>query len=175
MALICAVAIAGIAGCAKQPAYKKLPKKPSAAPGKPVAPKQAPPSTEAPSQPTTPAAPTRTNARPSTEDVVTPQRQASMRLVERGKALMDAKDYGRAAGAFRDAVNVDTSNGVAYYYLAAADARLDQPDLAIGLLDKAEALLGADAEWMDKIDALRRELGAPETKPVVPSPLDKSF
>ncbi len=117
----------------------------------------------------------RTNARPSTEDVLTPQRQASMRLVEQGKSSMDSKDYARAASEFRDAVNVDTSNGVAYYYLAAADVRLGQPDVAAGLLDKAEALLGADEEWMSKIDVLRSELGTPSSTQIVPSPVDRSF
>ncbi|MFH0800008.1 MAG: hypothetical protein V2A66_07515 [Pseudomonadota bacterium] len=117
----------------------------------------------------------RTNARPSTAETATPQRQASMRLVEKGKALMDAQNFDRASATFRDAINVDASNGLAYYYLAAADAKTAQAAVALGLLDKAEALLGADAEWMDRINELRSELGAPASKPTVPSPIDQAF
>lgn len=116
------------------------------------------------------------NVRPSTLDVMTPQRQASMRLVEKGRALADSGDYERAAASFRDAINVDGSNGIAYYYMASADAKLGQIDVALGLLDKAEALLGADAEWMAKIDELRTDLGVPHSeRPVVPSPIDQAF
>lgn len=138
------------AGCAKQPTFKKLPK-PSGTPTQQE--KEEMPQTEAPEKQT--PEPTRTNVKPSTADELTPQRQASMKLVDRGKSLMNANDYDRAAGAFRDAVSVDTTNGVAYFWLAQAEVDLGHPELAIGLLDKAEALLGADAEWMKKIDDLK--------------------
>ena len=164
--IIIAFALSLFASCAafKKPAYKHLPpgerKKPEVA--KPAeAPKQAPEAV-------------RTNARPSTEDVITPKRQASMRLVERGKGFLEGGELDRAVLVLRDAINVDSSNGVAYYYLASADVKLGQTSTALGLLDKAEALLGADNEWMRRIDELRGELGAPASKPV-PSPIDVSF
>lgn len=119
--------------------------------------------------------PTRMNLKPSTMDAVTPQRQASLKLVDRGKALIDSKEYERAAASFRDAINLDARNGVAYYYLAMADAKLGQFEVALGLLEKAEALLGADEEWMGRIDELRLDIGAPVSKPVVPSPIDQAF
>jgi tetratricopeptide (TPR) repeat protein len=107
--------------------------------------------------------------------VATPARLASNRLLDRGKAQLDSRDYSRAATTLRDAINVDTTNGAAYYYLALAQARLEQPDLALGLLDKAEALLGSDEGWAAMIEDLRREIGAPATHQVVPSPIDQAF
>lgn len=103
------------------------------------------------------------NAKPSTADVVTPQRQASMRLVDMGVGQLNVEANDRAAGYFMDAVKVDSSNGVAYYYLALANAKLGQQAVARGLLDKAEALLGADDEWRAKINELRGGLDAPVT------------
>lgn len=97
----------------------------------------------------------RTNAIPSTQDKVTPKRHASMRLVERGKTMIDENDPEAAVSVLRDAINIDPSNGVAYFYLANANIALGNAESAAGLLDKAEALLGADEEWMEKIDELR--------------------
>lgn len=116
----------------------------------------------------------RSNVTPSTQDVVTPKRAASMQLVERGKALLDVEDADRAAAVLMDAVNVDGSNGVAYYYLAAANQRLGKHEIALGLLDKAEAMLGADGEWMGRIDELRAAMGQ-TTTPIGPSPIDQGF
>lgn len=107
---------------------------------------------------------------------MTPRRQASMRLVDKGNVFVASMDYERAAALFRDAINVDGSNGVAYYYMAVADAKLGAVDVAAGLLDKAEAMLGADSEWMTKIDELRTELGlSPAAHPTAPSPIDEAF
>lgn len=83
-----------------------------------------------------------------------------MRLVEKGKPILDAENAEQAANIFRDAINIDASNGIAYYYLAAANAKLGETETALGLLDKTEALLGADEEWMKKIEELRSEIGA---------------
>ena len=98
-----------------------------------------------------------------------------MRLIDKGKTFLDEDDLTKATAMFRDAVNVDPSNGVAYFYLALADAKIGQRDIALGLLDKAEALLGADEEWMAKINDLRSDLGAGVSKPIVSSPIDVGF
>lgn len=116
----------------------------------------------------------RPNAKPSTADTITPQRQASQRLVDRGKILMEAGDLEKASTTFRDAVNVDAGNGIAYYHLAEVNAKIGKKDVALGLLDKAEALLGADEGWAARINLLRTELGA-STRPIVPSPIDQVF
>ena len=99
-----------------------------------------------------PAEVSRPAAAPQAE---TPQRKASDRLVEKGKASIDSKSYDQAAGLFQDAMNVDPSNGVAYYYLALTDHYLGQGGAAAGLLDKAESLLRGDKYWAQKIEELR--------------------
>ncbi|HPM40855.1 MAG TPA: hypothetical protein PLY45_00270 [bacterium] len=152
------------AGAPKKPAYKKIPPA-----GKPPA-ERAEPAKPAP----VPEA-QRANVRPSTMDAVTPQRQASMKLVGKGKEFLKAGDADRAASVLMDAVNVDSSNGVAYYYLAVASAKQGKAEVAEGLLDKAEALLGADEEWGARIDDLRANLGAPGSDKIVTSPIDVSF
>ena len=139
--------------------------------------------TACPKQPTHKRFPTRERVPPKEVKEVsrpqqaasTPQRKASSRLVEKGMLFLDDADYERAASVFRDAVNVDTTNGIAYYYLAFAHARMEEPDVALGLLDKAEALLGYDEDWTKRIDELRGELGAEGPREVVPSPIDEAF
>lgn len=101
---------------------------------------------EKPKEVTKPAQPSR---------VATPQRKASDRLVEKGKSSLDAKNYDQASQFFQDAVNVDSTNGVAYYYLALTDHYLGEQSVAAGLLDKAESLLSYDQYWMGKVEELR--------------------
>jgi len=156
--------LAGCADLGKKPAYKKIPSR------------TVPPAEEqVPERPRAPAEIQRANVRPSTMDVMTPQRQASNRLVSRGVSLIDAGEFDRAATTLMDAVNVDSSNGVAYFYLAVANERMGNGEVAAGLLDKAEAQLGADEEWMGRINELREAMGLPGRSPIVDSPIDVSF
>jgi thioredoxin-like negative regulator of GroEL len=94
--------------------------------------------------------------------VSVPERNASGKLVASGKALLEKGEVDRAIASFRDAANVDPTNGEAYFCLALAYVRSGQVELAFGVLDKAESLLGADAEWKAKIDELRMEAGGEE-------------
>lgn len=109
------------------------------------------------------------------EVAATPARQASDRLVEKGKAFLDDGELERAKSTFRDAVNVDSNNGVAYYWLAIAQGRLGETDVALGLLDKADALLSRDPDWSEKIEKARKDLGMGPSNHVVPSPVDEAF
>ncbi len=100
---------------------------------------------------------------------MTPQRKASDSLVEKGKTALSSKNYDDAAQIFQNAVNVDGSNGTAYYYLALTNHYMGQERTAAGLLDKAESLLRSDKQWMEKIDELR-SLVTGEKPPVAPLP-----
>ncbi len=97
---------------------------------------------------------------PSADSVATPQRNASMQLVERGKTLMDRGELDLAASSFRDAVKIDSTNGVAYYCLALVYSRLDRPELAAGFMDKADSLLSGDPRWQGKLFELRSVIEA---------------
>lgn len=102
--------------------------------------------------------------------VITPQRKASQRTVQKGITDLNAENYEQALQTFQDAVNIDPSNGVAYYYLAMANNHLEEKETALGLLDKAEALLQYEPEWIEKIEELRLTISgeAPETAPLPP-------
>lgn len=128
-----------------------------------------------PKLPPSPAPAQRANVRPSTKDAVTPQRQASMKLVAKGKELLDRRDPEQAANVLMNAVNVDPSNGVAYYYLAVANEEMGQHDVAMGLCDKAEALLGADDAWLVRINQLRGGIDEPAKQRMIQSPIDAAF
>lgn len=155
----------------KKGPYKKLPSKGKA----PTTQTQKTPEKTSEKTPTGPAV-QKDVIRPATpEAVTTPARTASLRVVERGKTQLASNDIDRAAVSFREAVNIDSSNGVAYYYLALAESKRNQSAIALGLLDKAEALLAGDSQWMTRVDELRSQLGGTPSRPVVPSPIDQSF
>ncbi len=149
------VAIAGVlASCAKEkrPAHKRIPPTERREPKDAIRPyEQAP------------------------ETVSTPARQASDRLVEKGRSFLDDGELERAKSTFRDAVNVDSNNGVAYYWLAITQGRLGEADVALGLLDKADALLSRDPDWSERIEKARKDMGMGPSNHVVPSPIDEAF
>lgn len=87
-----------------------------------------------------------------------PARSASMEMAARGKKLLEAGDYDKALGIFQEAVIIDSTNGVAYYYLAKARFLLDQYEESMGILEKAESLLGSSEEWMEAISLLRSQI-----------------
>lgn len=88
-----------------------------------------------------------------------PQRAASERLVERGRALLEEGQPGRAASVLERAVRVDPSNGRAYLALARARIALGEPEVARGLLERAAALLRPYPDLEARADSLRATLG----------------
>ncbi len=90
----------------------------------------------------------------------TPQRRASLRVVEEGKGYLIAHQPAAAAGRFSQATRIDPTNGFAYYWLGRA--RIAQGDArgAVGVLEKAESLLGPYPEWRDAAAGLLASLGA---------------
>jgi hypothetical protein len=90
----------------------------------------------------------------------TPQRRASQRVVEEGKGYLIARQPGAAAQRFSRATQIDPTNGFAYYWLGRA--RIAQGDArgAVGVLEKAESLLGPYPEWREQASDLLASLGA---------------
>ncbi len=76
-----------------------------------------------------------------------PAREASQRVVEEGKGYLIAGRAREAAARFLTAIQIDPTNGFAYYHLGRARIALGDEDGAIGVLDKAETLLGPYPEW----------------------------
>lgn len=87
-----------------------------------------------------------------------PQRQASIQVVVQGKQFLTRQDFEKALQLFQEAVTLDGSNGVAYYYIARTQYELGQYNHAMGVLDRAEALLAESQEWQMSIQALREAI-----------------
>ena len=64
-------------------------------------------------------------------------------------------DFDSAENSFQEAINIDPTNGIAYYYLAKVKYETAFFQQAMGILDKAEDLLSASKEWMEAISILR--------------------
>jgi len=95
---------------------------------------------------------------PSDVGIGTPARSASQKLVENGKLLFSEGKLNLAASSFSDAISVDSTNGQSYYYLALVYANLGRMNASLGILDKAEQLLGYDKKWEEKITQLRSDI-----------------
>lgn len=90
----------------------------------------------------------------------TPQRRASLRVVEEGKGYLIAGRSREAADRFQRAARMDPSNGFAYYYLGRARIASGDARGAVGVLQKAESLLGPYPEWRARAAGLLASLGA---------------
>lgn len=77
----------------------------------------------------------------------TPEREASMKVVEEGKGYLIADKPGQAARRFEHATQIDPTNGFAYYFLGRARFDAGDRDAAVGVLEKAETLLGPYPDW----------------------------
>jgi Tfp pilus assembly protein PilF len=95
------------------------------------------------------------------QNAQTPERSASNSLIENGNAKLAEGDAQKASIFFRDAIKVDPSNGPAYYYLSFSYFKMQETEMAKGLLEKAENLLSHDKEWLRKIEELKFNLETP--------------
>lgn len=80
----------------------------------------------------------------------TPEREASLQVVEEGKGYLITGRAGEAARRFERATRIDPTNGFAYYYLGRARIELGDRARAAGVLEKAETLLGPYPEWRER-------------------------
>lgn len=77
-----------------------------------------------------------------------------------GEEYMRKGQFDKAIRTFQEAINVDPSHGVAYYFLAKALYFIQSYDEALGLLDKAESLLSAYPQWLEEVVVLKGQLEA---------------
>lgn len=84
----------------------------------------------------------------------TASRRASQGTVEEGKGYLIADQPGEAARRFERATRIDPSNGFAWYWLGRARVDLGDRRGAVGVLEKAESLLGPYPAWRDRASAL---------------------
>lgn len=106
--------------------------------------------------------PADTAAAERAEEDLDARRAASDRLVQRGRGLLDEGRDAEAAGVLERAVRRDPSNGHAYLALARARISLGDEEAAVGLLERAAALLrDEDPAAAERADSLRASLEAP--------------
>lgn len=88
----------------------------------------------------------------------TASRESSQRVVEEGKGYMIAGRTAEAASRFDTASRIDPTNGFAWYWLGRARIAAGDRAGAIGVLEKAESLLGPYPDWRDRARALLAQL-----------------
>lgn len=92
------------------------------------------------------------------EDLDTPERAASEALVEEGKVFLEKGMFDSAGDKFQEAISIDPSYGVPYYYMAHVKLKGGEYGGVWGFLEKAEELLAKNPEWTAKLKILREEL-----------------
>ena len=87
--------------------------------------------------------------------VALPQRRASMKLVQQGRALLRDERYKAALGTFEQAVGLEAANPYSHYFIARAHYLLGNYRQSLSFLEVAELKLGADARWLAEVLVLR--------------------
>lgn len=114
---------------------------------KPSAPKpSAPPAVEKPKEILPP---------PTPPPILSPKREASQRIVDVGKEYLEEEETGKAIQSFQEAINIDSDNGVAYFYLAFGLYKEGAYTQALGILDRAQVLLLQYPDWQTQVLQLR--------------------
>lgn len=88
-------------------------------------------------------------------DKSTPQRAASLKLIDEGRKSLAAGEYRQALGAFERAIAVDSTNPYSHYFVARAHFFLGNHHESFNFLDVAESLLGWHKRWLAEIHVLR--------------------
>jgi tetratricopeptide (TPR) repeat protein len=86
-----------------------------------------------------------------------PRRNASLRLTEEGRKLLDAGDVARALNRLEQSITIDSTNGYGYFYLAMAHYKLRRYKESLNFLDVAESRLEGEPFWLAEVHALRGE------------------
>lgn len=87
-----------------------------------------------------------------------PERNASNDFLLQGKEKLEAQEYPGAMNLFHEAINLDPSNGPAYYYLAWSKYLSGDNEEILEILDRAEGLLSGRKDWLPAIHSLRQQV-----------------
>lgn len=92
---------------------------------------------------------------PPPSAALSPKREASQKIVQMGEEYLQKGLIDKALHTFQEAVNVDSENGVAYFFLAKALYEAKAYEDALGLLDRADSLLASYPDWHEAVSQLR--------------------
>lgn len=92
---------------------------------------------------------------PPASEALSPKREASQRIVQAGKEYLEAGDADRAVQTFQEAINIDPENGVAFFFMSLGLYQIKLFEDALGLLERADALLAPYPDWHDEVVRLR--------------------
>ena len=84
-----------------------------------------------------------------------PQREASMKLLQQGQALLRAERYEAALARFEQAIRVDSSNPYSHYFVARAHYFLGNYRESLNFLEVAQSGLAVDDRWLAEVYVLR--------------------
>lgn len=105
---------------------------------------------------------------PKPEELSTPQREASSRILEIGEQELAVGDLDKAIHTIQESINIDPENGMAYYLLGKAYFQKKDFSQALGLLDKADSLLEDRLEAQQKVRELREAIQGAQNPPDAP-------
>jgi tetratricopeptide (TPR) repeat protein len=91
----------------------------------------------------------------------TSRRAAALRFAERGRKLIQTKEYQKSISFLEKALNLDASPFI-YYYLARAHYHLGNNQGSLNFLEVAESRLSAQPEWAEELAALRSAVSVPQ-------------
>ena len=99
-----------------------------------------------------------------------PERGASYDLLSKGNNALAEGKFETAIDLFQESINLDPTNGVAYYYLAVAKSRVTEEEETdtgeiLDLLDRAEGLLEGEPSWKKSIERFREEILTSPARP----------
>ena len=83
-----------------------------------------------------------------------PRRAAALRFGEKGRILMQNREYQKAVSYFERALSLDATP-VFHFYLAQAHYHLGDNQRSLNFLEVAEFHLQQQPEWIDEVTALR--------------------
>ena len=93
-------------------------------------------------------------------DALSPRAQASLRLTEQGRALLESGRPDDAIGVLEQALNLNPANGLNYYYLSEAWLFKGKPGQAEKFNSLAGLYLEASPEWQRWVKEQKKRIEA---------------
>ena len=90
-----------------------------------------------------------------------PRRAAALRFAEKGRTVMQDREYQKAVSYLEKALSLDASP-VFHFYLAQAHYYLGDNQRSLNFLEVAESRLHQQPEWIDEVTALRMAASTPQ-------------